>query len=1052
MKNSKTLVRKKFIFSLLAFFILYSNTFVIANDAKIKFTENKGQVHDQNYKTMQDVLYSGTDGNLVFHLKNKGISYQLNRVDNWEYVSKKDFKKGVKLNSNNLDGENKIKIPKQTTIYRLDLNWLNSNNNIETLRGKAFQGYNNYYLESCPNGALNVQSFEDVTYKNIYNGIDVKLYEKDGNLKYDYIVAAGANYKNIQLQFIGATAMKINGKGELVLLTPLGELVEQAPIVFQNQKILRSQWIIKNNVVSFNIENLNPNLQFVIDPMVRVWGTYYGANFNEEGNSCSTDATGNVYMAGFTTANNGTIIATSGAHQTTFGGGLPNDAFLVKFNAAGVRLWGTYYGGSGNEEGNYCTTDVAGNVYLAGDVYIAGQTTSTLGSVIATPGAHQIAFGGNTDQFLAKFNSNGVRQWSTYYGGAGDDFATSCTVDAFGNVYLAGHTSASNTSATLTTAAAHQTVSGGFSEGILVKFNSNGVRQWGTYYGGTRYDYINACTTDANGNVYIAGQTSSLIGQPTPITSTAIATLGSHQAIIGGGTYDAFLVKFSTTGVRLWGTYYGGVGIDQGFSCATDAFGNVYLSGSSTTSTGLSIATQGAHQSVFGGLPAQSVDDAFLVKFTSSGVRQWGTYFGGAGNERGYSCATDSIGNVYMAGMANPTTGTEVATAGAHQTIGGGGIDGFLVKFNALGVRQWGSYYGDLGWDWAYSCAADNFGNVYLAGYTDGTAGTSIATAGAHQIAHGGGTFDSYLVKFFDCTPIGANISVCNNTATLSAISGTSTINWYATPNSTVVLGTGNSFITPTLGIGTYTYYVESLSCNSNLPRTAITLTVYNNANPTITVNSGSICSGDSFTINPSGANTYTIQGGSTIVSPSSNTSYTVIGSNSVGCVSPLPATSNITVSPLPTITVLSSNTLLCVGESATINASGAVTLTFNPGGALSSITVAPTVTTIYTVSGTDLIGCSNSTSFTQSVSACSNIEQIVHSELELNVYPNPFNKNITVISHADIKSIQVFNVLGALMLNASVEKEMNVIDLSHLSSGVYYMKVGNVTKKIVKE
>jgi len=136
-------------------------------------------------------------------------------------------------------------------------------------------------------------------------------------------------------------------------------------------------------------------------------------------------------------------------------------------------------------------------------------------------------------------------------------------------------------------------------DAFLVKFNSSGVRQWGTYYGGTVNDEESSCATDASGNVYLAGRTKS---------TTAIATTGAHQTTYGGGYYDAFLVKFNSSGVRQWGTYYGGTGTDEGRSCATDTSGNVYLAGYTQSTTG--IATTGAHQTTYGGS-----SDAFLVKF-----------------------------------------------------------------------------------------------------------------------------------------------------------------------------------------------------------------------------------------------------------------------------------------------------------------------------------------------------------------------------------------------------------------------------------------------------
>jgi hypothetical protein len=399
--------------------------------------------------------------------------------------------------------------------------------------------------------------------------------------------------------------------------------------------------------------------------------------------------------------------------------------------AQNVRAWGTYYTGTGQvwpngeERGNSCIADAAGNVYMVG-------FTSSI-SDIATAGAHQtvyaggpIVFGtGGYDAFLVKFNSSGVRQWATYYGGSQDDMGISCAVDASGNVYMIGSTSSTSG---IATAGAHETT---VNDGFLVKFNSSGVRQWGTYFEGNG----NACTTDASGNIYIVGLTNSTSG---------IATAGAHQTVMSGSG-DAFLVKFNSSGVKQWGTYFGGAssgasGMEKGISCATDALGNVYMVGQTPSTSG--IATTGAHQTIYGGGSC----DAFLVKFNSSGVMQSGTYYGGAGVDIGYSCATDATGNVYLAGDTQQEflpASSGMTTIGAHQSAYGGGYsDGFLVKFDSNGLRQWGTYYGGSLLDVSFSCATDASGNVYMSGNTQSSSG--IATAGAHQTT----VNDAFLVSF----------------------------------------------------------------------------------------------------------------------------------------------------------------------------------------------------------------------------------------------------------------------------------------------------------------
>ncbi len=223
--------------------------------------------------------------------------------------------------------------------------------------------------------------------------------------------------------------------------------------------------------------------------------------------------------------------------------------------------------------------------------------------------------------------------------------------------------------------------------------------------------------------------------------------------------------------------------------------------------------------------------------------------------------------------------------------------------------------------------------------------------------------------------------------------------------------------------------------------------------NPTIAVNSGTICSGNSFTITPNGANTYTIQGGSTVKTPTANTSYTVIGTSVAGCISNTFATSNVTVNTLPTINATTDNSLMCVGQTATLTANGTSTsYTWNPGGTGSSISVTPSSTTIYTVTGSDANGCENNATVTQNVSLCTGINQLTTSNNDITLFPNPSSSNVTVQTDEDIQTIYVLNTLGVLVKTENTK----TFSIEKLSSGIYFIYIktekGIATLRFIKE
>ena len=259
--------------------------------------------------------------------------------------------------------------------------------------------------------------------------------------------------------------------------------------------------------------------------------------------------------------------------------------------------------------------------------------------------------------------------WSTYYGYgnitvSGQGIAT----DRNGNVFVTGFT---NGSSDLSTNGAYQTsYGGGQDDAFLVKFNNNGARQWGTYFGGSKYDDGSAIAIDSIGYIYITGYTS----------SPGMATNGAYQTTVGGkyGSDDAFLAKFNNNGGIEWATYYGGEGSDVGNGVAIDVFGNIYIVGYTESVTG--IATIGAYQPSYGGTFQGSASyEAFLTKFDINGNMQWATYFGNSNGTDGHGIASDPIGNIYITG--GTSSSSMIATSGGYQAVYAGNTDAFLAKF-----------------------------------------------------------------------------------------------------------------------------------------------------------------------------------------------------------------------------------------------------------------------------------------------------------------------------------------------------------------------------------
>ena len=674
--------------------------------AQYSFIENKGQIIDQNNNLNPAVKYLWNGNGMKVQLKINSFSYEV----------LKTIPNNLIQLTNNIHGKHKFRLNLITVFsHRIDIELLHANPSPQIIAEEQSKDYLNYYTTATPEaGVTNVHHFTKVTYQNIYPNIDLEFVLEAANqqtFKYNFIVRPGGRVSDIQLKYNGAKSTELTASGSLNIVTAYGNVEERIPssyIAETGKNIAVHYQQNREAVYGFIAENYNGLQTLVIDP----WATYYGGSNLDEFYSVTNDNLENIVSVGST--NSLTNIASSGAYQTVISDTI-GDAFVVKLAPNGSRIWATYYGGNKLEGGYSIVTDKNNNIYFAG---------STLSSSNIASGGFQLNLNSvNGNAFLVKLNSLGLRIWATYYGGNISDYLESITIDNSNNIIGVGTT----TSLTgIASPSSFQTIFGGISDAFIVKFDSLGNRIWGTYFGGIETEYGIGIKTDLLNNIIVCGYTESI---------NSISSTNSFQPTLIG-TGNAFLAKFNSFGQRQWCTYYGS-SIDDGLSIASDNNDNVILFGYTSSIAG--IATLGAYQSTLAGS-----NDMFIVKFTNSGSRLWGTYFGGNLSEVDFgSVSTDNSDNIFICGATNSTIG--IASPASFQTYLKGDNDAFVSKFNANGSNLWSTYFGGNNYD-GFQGVSINYNNSIIV--CGGTQSDTIKTVIPFQAIYGGGNGDGFIACF----------------------------------------------------------------------------------------------------------------------------------------------------------------------------------------------------------------------------------------------------------------------------------------------------------------
>lgn len=656
---NRCLKMEKLFRSLIIFSLLPLAVFAKTGNTTLEFVANKGQWDGP-------FLYKSLSGAGIIYLEPKGVTYQLEAVENSTRIH------GVK--------EGHLPAPQVLRFHTYKVHFENALQ-AEVSESKQQPHYYNYFLGNDKNKwKSGIHPSHVVDYRGIYKNIDLHIASADADLKYDFIVHAGGNAEDIKLRFEGTDGLSLEN-GNLQVKTSVGTLKELKPYAYQyidNEKVeVACKYRLSGNTVSYAFpKGYNDAYTLVIDPTV-VFSTYTGSTADNFGFTATYDDAGNFYAGGITSGNG--YPTSTGAYDVSYNGGgtcggnaFSYDMTITKFNPTGTSIvYSTYIGGGENDQPHSMIVD--GN----GDLVISGRTCSI--NYPTTGGAYSTNNSGGSDIIVTTFNPTGTALiGSTYIGGSaddgmnisgnfgvfntslkhsyGDDSRSEVIVDNNNNVYVASCTKSAN----FPVVSPHQGSLQGAQDGVIVKLNPTlTTLLWSTFIGGNDNDAAYALTLNrSQSSLYVSGGTAS---------NNFPSTSGTFSSSYNGGIADGFILKFQNSGAYplLRGTFIGGASYDQSYGVQTDTKGFVYAMGQSL----------GNGVSVFNATYSNPNSSQFVIKLDSNlNTRIYSTVFGsgnsGSVNITPTAFLVDTCENVYISGWGGTLAGSGGSTSGMPTNLG----------------------------------------------------------------------------------------------------------------------------------------------------------------------------------------------------------------------------------------------------------------------------------------------------------------------------------------------------------------------------------------------
>jgi len=580
----------------------------------------------------------------------------------------------------------------------------------------------------------NLSAFGVITLKNLYPNIDFKLYTKNGQLKYDFIVHPGGDASLIKLRYDFVDDVQLNNYShKLEILTSLGTTIESRPLytISGTDGDIKGEYIVQNNIVSFQIPEYNNTLKtLVIDPILE-FASYTGSTANNFGYTAAPDNEGYLYSGSSVFAQG--YPTTTGAFDQTYNdaGASLVDIGLSKWDTDGSKMiWSTYVGGNQSEFPHSLIVNDNHELYFLGTTSSLNfplgpspyQSTFGGGSVVDLRGGLGAIYNNGSDIVIGKLSADGSTMLGgTYYGGSGNDGLNAnvgatnplkynyadevrgeIILDENDNVYIASCTFSKNLPITANAVQKVKNDKPGVTatDGLVAKFDGNlSALLYGTYYGGDGYDSFYSLKLSSNGDLVAVGGTNSqwsFEGYPFP-------AINAYQGTYGGGKSDgAYLVLDPSLTTVVSSSYYGTASYDQIYFTDINKAGEIHFTGQTETNTGFYSTGQPYDNAKSG---------QFISKFNDTGTnRMWSTCFGTGGSRPNIAPSAflvDVCNKIFVAGWGggpntnpglvsnNATTVSGMPiTADAFQSTTDG-ADFYIIVLEAdAQALFYGSYFG----------------------------------------------------------------------------------------------------------------------------------------------------------------------------------------------------------------------------------------------------------------------------------------------------------------------------------------------------------------------